>query len=63
MKARTIVLKIISLVYTNTQQSEKRHEVMEEVAETHGKLGQMDKKAEIEALIKQSKDFMAIFDK
>lgn len=56
-------LNVVSLVYTNTQQTEKRHEVMEEVAEIHGKLGQMDKKAEIEALIKQSKEFMAIFDK
>jgi hypothetical protein len=56
-------LNVLSLVYTNTQQNEKRHEVMEEVAETYGKLGQMDKKAEIEALIKQSKDFMALFNK
>ena len=57
------VLKVISLVYTNTQQREKRMEVMEEVAETHGKLGQMDKKAEIEGLIKRSREFMAILDK
>lgn len=63
LEAKLKVLNVISLVYTNTQQSEKRHEVMEEVAETYGKLGQMDKKAEIEALIKQSKEFMAIFDK
>ena len=56
-------LNVLSLVYTNTQQSEKRHEVMEEVAETYGKLGQMDKKAEIEALLKQSREFMALFDK
>lgn len=53
-------LKVLSLVYTNTKQSEKRIEVMEEVAETHGKLGQMDKKAEIEGLIKQSREFMAL---
>ncbi len=56
-------LQVLSLVYTNTTQSEKRIEVMEEVAETHGKLGQMNKKAEIEGLIKQSREFMALFDK
>ena len=36
---------------------------MEEVAKTHGKLGQMDKKAAIEGLIKQNREFMAIIDK
>lgn len=51
-------LNVLSLVYTNTQQSQKQTEVMEEVAEIHGKLGQMDKKAEIEALIKAKKEFM-----
>ena len=56
-------LNVISLVYTNTSETEKRIEVMEEVAETHGKLGQMDKKAAIEGLIKQNREFMAIFDK
>jgi hypothetical protein len=56
-------LNVISLVYTNTSETEKRIEVMEEVANTYEKLGQMDKKAEIEGLIKQSRDFMAIFDK
>lgn len=63
LEAKLKALKIISLVYTNTQQTEKRIEVMEEVAEIHGKLGQMDKKAEIEGLIKHSREFMAIFDK
>ncbi|TFG28032.1 hypothetical protein EU528_11810 [Candidatus Thorarchaeota archaeon] len=56
-------LNVLSLVYTNTSQSEKRIEVMEEVAATYGKLGQMDKKAEIEGLIKQTREFMAIFEK
>ncbi|MFW9843506.1 MAG: hypothetical protein ACFFEV_02905 [Candidatus Thorarchaeota archaeon] len=53
-------LNVLSLVYTNTQQHHRQTEVMEEVAEIHGKLGQMDKKAEIEALIKTKKDFMAL---
>ena len=56
-------LNVLSLVYTNTSQSEKRIEVMEEVAATYEKLGQMDKKAEIEGLIKQTREFMAIFEK
>ena len=56
-------LNVISLVYTNTSQTEKRIEAMEEVAATYEKLGQMDKKAEIEGLIKQTRDFMAIFEK
>ncbi len=56
-------LNVLSLVYTNTSQTEKRIEVMEEVAEIYGKLGQLDKKAEIEGLIKQMKEFMALFDK
>jgi len=56
-------LNVLSLVYTNTMQSEKRIEVMEEVADIYEKLGQMDKKAEIEGLIKQSKEFMALFEK
>lgn len=56
-------LNVLSLVYTNTSQSEKRIEVMEEVAAIYEKLGQMDKKAEIEGLIKQTREFMAIFDK
>jgi len=41
-------LNVLSLVYTNTTQTEKRIEVMEEVAATYEKLGQMDKKAETE---------------
>ena len=41
-------------------QNQKQTEVLEEVAEIHGKLGQMDKKAEIEALIKAKKEFMAL---
>ena len=53
-------LNVLSLVYTNTQQSHKQTEVMEEVAEIHGKLGQMDKKEEIEALIKAKREFMAL---
>lgn len=53
-------LNVLSLVYTNTSQTEKRIEVMEEVAEIYGKLGQMDKKAEIEGLIKHTKEFMAL---
>jgi tetratricopeptide (TPR) repeat protein len=53
-------LNVLSLVYTNTQQSKKQTEVMEEVAEIHGKLGQMDKKAEMEALIKAKREFMAL---
>jgi len=36
---------------------------MEEVAEIHGKLGQMDKKAELEALIKAKKEFMELLGK
>jgi hypothetical protein len=36
---------------------------MEEVAKTYGILGQIDKKEEVEGLIKQTRDFMAIFDK
>ena len=56
-------LNVLSLVYTNTTQSEKRIEVMEEVAKTYGILGQMDKKAEIEGLIKQNREFMAILEK
>ena len=56
-------LNVLSLVYTNTMESQKQIEVMEEVAEIHGKLGQMDKKAEIEALIKAKKEFMAILGK
>ena len=56
-------LNVLSLVYTNTQQSEKQTEVMEEVAEIHGKLGQMDKKAELEALIKAKKEFMELLGK
>jgi len=53
-------LNVLSLVYTNTQQSKKQTEVMEEVAEIHGKLGQMEKKAEIEELIKAKREFMAL---
>ncbi|MGY5860360.1 MAG: hypothetical protein RTU63_13400 [Candidatus Thorarchaeota archaeon] len=53
-------LNVLSLVYTNTQQSQKQTEVMEEVAEIHGKLGQMDKKAELEALIKAKREFMEL---
>jgi len=56
-------LNVLSLVYTNTTQTEKRIEVMEEVAATYEKLGQLDKKAEIEGLIKQTREFKAIFDK
>lgn len=56
-------LNVLSLVYTNTSQTERRIEVMEEVAATYEKLGQMDKKAEIEGLIKQTREFMAIFEK
>jgi len=56
-------LNVLSLVYTNTSQTEKRIEVMEEVANIYGKLGQMDKKAEIEGLIQQTKEFMALFEK
>ncbi len=56
-------LQVLSLVYTNTSQTAKRIEVMEEVASTYEKLGQLDKKAEIEGLIQQTKEFMAIFEK
>ena len=56
-------LNVLSLVYTNTMESEKRIEVMEEVAATYEKLGQLEKKAEIEGLIKQTREFMAIFEK
>jgi tetratricopeptide (TPR) repeat protein len=56
-------LNVLSLVYTNTGQSQKQTEVMEEVAEIHGKLGQMDKKAEIEALIKAKREFMELLGK
>ncbi len=56
-------LKLLSLVYTNTVQPEKRMDVMEEVAETYGNLGQLDKKAEIEGQIKQLKEFMALLGK
>ncbi|MFW9918154.1 MAG: hypothetical protein ACFFED_00995 [Candidatus Thorarchaeota archaeon] len=56
-------LNVLSLVYTNTQESEKRMDVMEEVAETYGKLGQMDKKAEIQGQITQLKEFMALLGK
>lgn len=56
-------LNVLSLVYTNTMESQKQAEVMEEVAITYGKLGQMDKKAEIESLIKQKKEFMALLGK
>jgi hypothetical protein len=56
-------LNVLSLVYTNTQQSEKQTEVMEEVAAIHGKLGNMEKKAEIEELIKAKKEFMELLGK
>ncbi len=56
-------LNVLSLVYVNTQETEKRMDVMQEVAETYGKLGQMDKKAEIEGQIKQLKEFMALLGK
>lgn len=56
-------LNVLSLVYTNTQQSQKQTEVMEEVADIHGKLGQMGKKAEIEALIKAKREFMELLGK
>ncbi|MBN2229524.1 MAG: hypothetical protein JW779_07990 [Candidatus Thorarchaeota archaeon] len=53
-------LQVVSLVYTNTSESQKHIDVLEEVAKIYGKLGQLDKKAEIEAQIKQFKEFMAI---
>ncbi|MCJ7817821.1 MAG: hypothetical protein MUP60_03120 [Candidatus Thorarchaeota archaeon] len=56
-------LNVLSLVYTNTSEGKKRIEVMEEVAEIYGKLGQMDKKAEIEGLIKHTREFMALLGK
>lgn len=63
LEQKLTALNVLSLVYTNTMQSEKRIEVMEEVADIYGKLGQTDKKAEIEGLIKQTKEFMALFEK
>ena len=57
------VLNVLSLVYTNTMESEKQTEVLEEVARIYGKLGQMGKKAEIEGLIKQKKEFMKVLGK
>lgn len=56
-------LNVLSLVYTNTMESEKQTEVMEEVAEIYGELGQIDKKAEIDGLIKQKKEFMKLLGK
>lgn len=53
-------LNVLSLVYTNTNESQKQTEVMEEVADIYGKLGQMDKKAEIQGLIKAKREFMAL---
>jgi hypothetical protein len=63
LEAKLKALNVISLVYTNTMQGQKQTEVMQEVAEIYGKLGQMDKKAELEALIKQKRDFMALLEK
>ena len=63
LEQKLTALNVLSLVYTNTNQTEKRIEVMEEVADIYGKLGQMDKKAEIEGLIKQTKEFKALFEK
>ena len=62
LEQKLTALNVLSLVYTNTSQTERRIEVMEEVAEIYGKLGQMDKKAEIEGLIEQTKEFMALFE-
>ena len=63
LEQKLTALNLLSLVYTNTMQTEKRIEVMEEVADIYGKLGQMDKRTEIEGLIKQTKEFMALFEK
>ena len=56
-------LNVLSLVYTNTSETERRIEVMKEVAEIYGKLGQTDKQAEIQGLIQQTREFMDIFEK
>ncbi|MHA1424321.1 MAG: hypothetical protein ACTSSD_19790 [Candidatus Thorarchaeota archaeon] len=56
-------LNVLSLVYTNTSETKRRIEVMEEVAEIYGKLGQTDKQAEIQGLTQQTRDFMDIFEK